>query len=87
MDEFTAIYKKEQAVVALHELEPGVVTVYVCDLCGQPLRGPHSWCNSGLHVGLSGDNRGRAVSTVQLVSRLRDALAPASPLQQMGEPG
>jgi hypothetical protein len=64
-----------------------LTTVYVCDQCGQPLRGPTSWCNSGVHVGPNSGQIGRAVSSTQLVTRLRNALAPASPIQRLGDPG
>lgn len=66
--------------ITAHEDISGLVHVYVCDHCGQPLRDAASWCNSGAHVGPNSGERGKAISTVQLVRRLRDALAPASPL-------
>ena len=45
----------------------GVVGVYVCDLCGQPLA-PGDECNSGLHVGPAGrrGKKGQAVLTTDL---------------------
>lgn len=38
-------------------------TGWVCDKCGQPL-GETDECNSGIHVGPDGTNKGRAVHAV-----------------------
>ncbi len=76
----------ERSTVPRHE-DDELHCVYVCDRCGQPLAGPHSWCNSGVHVGPNSGHVGRAVATTQLVLGLRNALAPASALQQHGPPG
>jgi hypothetical protein len=81
-----ALVRVEQYTCPVDE-DGELITVYLCDHCGQPLRGPDSWCNSGIHVGPNSGTVGRAVPSTQLVQRLRNALAPASALQQHGPPG
>ena len=46
------------------------VYVYLCDLCGQPLR-PSAKCNSDLHVGPNGGKKGKAVKSTQMARNLR----------------
>ena len=50
--------------------------VYVCERCGQPLRGRHDICGSALHVGSDGVGAGRAVRSTDFV-RLAHAAAAA----------
>ncbi len=52
-----------------HEDGPGgTIYVWVCELCGQPLR-PGTECNSGIHVGPDGHRRGKAIKSTDLATR------------------
>lgn len=49
--------------------------VFVCDHCGQPLRGSRDTCNSGIHVGPDGTNVGHAIASTELAVIAHAALA------------
>jgi hypothetical protein len=56
--------------------DPGVgLYVYLCERCGQPLSGPHDFCDSALHVGTDGLGTGRAVRSTELARLARAARA------------
>jgi hypothetical protein len=54
------------AGIPAHEDPDGVVYVYLCHRCGQPLRAQHDLCNSALHVGSDGLGTGRAIRSTEL---------------------
>lgn len=47
--------------------------VWICDLCGQPLESEESECSSGVHVGPSGQRRGKAIRSTDLAEHAREA--------------
>lgn len=77
-DEMTAVplarYEQLLAIESYFDEQPqGEVYVWVCNLCGQPLK-PGTQCHSSLHVSPDGGRKGLAIRTDRLVRERRTAI-------------